>query len=123
MDNNGNIVLEDLYNSYEYSPETFNLLFTGKAILINHQPKTRSITFLDNATDVTDKNIDGPQHIGIQYKKGSTQDIIHPYGHVWAQVKVNDNWINMDNTKSYKYSYGEHDLIPKDTPTPSNINF
>jgi hypothetical protein len=230
-DNNSNILLEDIYNCYECSPETFNLLFTGKAILINHQPKTRSITFLGNGADVTDKLIGGSEHIGIHYKKGSkTQDIkdsyiinerinyivrtfitanensnlsstqkwdlrahkiwnwisgqgnygtthhiryhnkkdfhyntihtmdrtldwdgwyqgrgncveqariivliaraagftaryVHPYGHVWAQVKVNGNWINMDNTKSYKYNYGEHDPIHKDTPTPNDINF
>lgn len=51
---NGNIILEDLYYQFECSPQAFDLLFTGNAILINH-PATK-ITAI-NANSINDDPI------------------------------------------------------------------
>lgn len=50
-DSNGHIILEDVHDQFECSPESFDLLFTGNTILLNHTAS--GLTVID-ATGVND---------------------------------------------------------------------
>ena len=56
-DADGNIILEDVYNRFKCSPQSFDLLFTGNAILIDHT--VTKMTEI-NAALVTDATIHDP---------------------------------------------------------------
>lgn len=49
--NNGNIMLEDLYSSFECSQQSFDLLFTGNAVLVNHTSQEITKINGDNIND------------------------------------------------------------------------
>jgi Transglutaminase-like superfamily len=55
----GNIILEDLYHQFECTPEEFEVLFTGNAVLINHRNIQRSVLNTVNVNDspIHDQNI------------------------------------------------------------------
>ena len=66
-DSDGNVVLDDLYNKYSCSPQSFNLLFTGNAIFLNHT--STKVTRIDGSTvddtPIHDPNTTiGPMHSG-----------------------------------------------------------
>lgn len=64
---NGNILLEDINSRYECSPKSFDLLFTGNAILIDHTALDITPINGDNVNDnpIYDSNIHlGPSYIG-----------------------------------------------------------
>lgn len=61
-DSDNRIILEDLYTRYYCSEQSFNLLFTGNAIFLNH--RSSSVTGIDGST-INDNPIhDSSIHVG-----------------------------------------------------------
>lgn len=99
---NGNLILEDLDNSFECSQQSFNLLFTGNAIFVNHTSAKMAVIDGSNVNDNTihDSSISiGPMQSGLS----TSGNIKTDWANAWQRQDFKDRAKSLVSGKTNNY--------------------
>ena len=100
---NGNIILEDVWHQFECSPESFDAIFTGNAIFINHT--TQNMTTIDG-NNINDNPIhDSTVQIGpIQSGLSRSGNLRADWKNAYLRPDFRNRALKLINGQNTKYN-------------------